>query len=69
MNKTGRSTPTNFVPTNSYGKENVLNQQYNNINYTNNINVNKISYSPNNNNRNFNFNFNKSASMFTFKPY
>ena len=65
MSKSGRSTSTNVAPIISYGKENVLNQQYSNINYTNNTNVNKVIYSPNNRN----FNYSKSASMFTFKPY
>ena len=65
MSKSGSSTPTNVAPIISYGKENVLNQQYSNINYTNNTNVNKVIYSPNNRN----FNYSKSASMFTFKPY
>jgi len=68
MSKTGRSTPTNFAPTNSYGKENVFNQQYNNINYTNNnININRNALNSQNFNNNLNFKICKSASMFTFK--
>jgi hypothetical protein len=72
MSKTGNTIPsnftsTNFKPINSYGKENVLNQQYSNINNINNININNNVYSPNNINRNFNYN--KSASMFTFKSF